>query len=368
MVKSNYEILGVPENASRNEIRSAFRNLALTHHADRGGQDEEFIIIKQAFEDLKSGKKFPDSLDEKQRKSKFFWGTDEEERLRQNTLLSNDVAREIKVAQEWIDALNRSDVTGIKLFGSNELGQIEIERKPTGALSIKGKFWAGKISHSNHVFMWGSMTSPYFLDTDISKTLIHLTQGTFKLMDPLENGYNIENGSHIIVDNGDIVCGNVNGIRQQVPHPTGRVGMSIIKEHFTKLEAPNGKIIAGDIRETVSLDAQEVLVLNLIDNVIVKGKKISVFGPKVSYDVFFELKEGGMIRFYDKGSGFDISDDAIIKLENGKEFFLDDLKTRKLIGFGGQEMTYEFLDGLEGSSGVIPSNWASKLSGLFKKN
>ena len=368
MVKSNYEILGVPENASRNEIRSAFRNLALTHHADRGGQDEEFIIIKQAFEDLKSGKKFPDSLDEKQRKSKFFWGTDEEERLRQNTLLSNDVAREIKVAQEWIDALNRSDVTGIKLFGSNELGQIEIERKPTGALSIKGKFWAGKISHSNHVFMWGSMTSPYFLDTDISKTLIHLTQGTFKLMDPLENGYNIENGSHIIVDNGDIVCGNVNGIRQQVPHPTGRVGMSIIKEHFTKLEAPNGKIIAGDVRETVSLDAQEVLVLNLIDNVIVKGKKISVFGPKVSYDVFFELKEGGMIRFYDKGSGFDISDDAIIKLENGKEFFLDDLKTRKLIGFGGQEMTYEFLDGLEGSSGVIPSNWASKLSGLFKKN
>ena len=50
MTKSNYEILGVPEHASRNEIRSAFRNLALTHHADRGGQDEEFIIIKQAFE------------------------------------------------------------------------------------------------------------------------------------------------------------------------------------------------------------------------------------------------------------------------------------------------------------------------------
>ena len=59
-----------------------------------------------------------------------------------------------------------------------------------------------------------------------------------------------------------------------------------------------------------------------------------------------------MIRFYDKGSGFDISDDAILKLENGKEFFLDDLKTRKLIGFGGRDMTYEFLDGLEESSGV----------------
>ena len=40
MVKSNYEILGITEGASRNEIRSAFRNLALTHHADRGGQYE----------------------------------------------------------------------------------------------------------------------------------------------------------------------------------------------------------------------------------------------------------------------------------------------------------------------------------------
>ena len=303
----------------------------------------------------------------KKRKSKFFWGTDEEERLRHNTLLSNDVAQEIKIAQEWIDALNRTDGTGIRLFGSNELGQIEIERKPTGALYVKGKFWAGKILHANPVFMWGSMTSPYFSDNEDSKTIIHLTEGTFKLMEPIENGYNIENGSHIIVDNGDIICGNVNGIRQQMPHPTGRVGMSITKEYFTKLEAPNGKIIAGDVHETVLLDAEEVLVLNLVDNVIVKGKKIFVFGQKVSYDVFFELKEGGIIRFYDKGSGFDISDDSILKLENGKEFFLDDLKTKKLIGFGGQDMTYEFLDKLEESSGMIPSNWTTKLSNLFKK-
>ena len=128
MAKSNYDILGIPEGASRNEIRSAFRSLALKHHADRGGQDEEFIIIKQAFEDLKVGKKYPDSLDEKKRKSKFFWGTDEEERLCHNTLLSNDIAQEIKVGQEWIDALERTDGTGVRLFGSKELGQIELER------------------------------------------------------------------------------------------------------------------------------------------------------------------------------------------------------------------------------------------------
>ena len=99
----------------------------------------------------------------------------------------------------------------------------------------------------------------------------------------------------------------------------------------------------------------------------VSGKKIQVFGSKVSYDVFIELKRDGILRFFDQGSGFDISDDAILKLENGKEFFLDELKNKKLIGFGGQNMTYDFLNSLENySSG---SNWSSKLSGLkfFKR-
>ena len=143
--------------------------------------------------------------------------------------------------------------------------------------------------------------------------------------------------------------------------------MSIEREHFSQLLAPNGKIIAGDARETVSLDADEIAVLNLVDNVKVSGKKIQVFGSKVSYDVFIELKRDGILRFFDQGSGFDISDDAILKLENGKEFFLDELKNKKLIGFGGQNMTYDFLDGLENYSNG--SNWSSKLSGLkfFKR-
>ena len=75
MVESNYQILGLKNNASRHEIRSAFRELALKHHSDRGGHDESFIKIKQAFEDLKAGKKFPDSPDEHARKSKFVFDT-----------------------------------------------------------------------------------------------------------------------------------------------------------------------------------------------------------------------------------------------------------------------------------------------------
>ena len=367
MRENNYDILGVPSGASKTQIRIAFRELALKHHSDRGGHDEYFIKIKQAFEDLKSGKKFPDSPEEREKKSKFFWGTDEEEKKRKNTLLSNDVAQEMNVAQEWLDALRRTETTGQRLFGSKDLGEIEIERKPSKAIAIKGKFWAGSLVHDSDVFMWGSITNPYFSDINKSKTHIHLTNGTFKMMEPLENGFNVENGARISVNHGDIICGNVNGIRDRIPDPDGRVGMSIEREHFSYLLAPNGKIIAGDVRETVSVEGDEIAVLNLVDNVKLKGRKIQVFGTKVSYDVFIELKKGGVLRFFDRGSGFDISDDAILKLESGKEFFLDELKNKKLIGFGGQDMTYDFLENLDNRTQT--SGWSSKLSSLkfFKK-
>ena len=367
MRENNYDILGVPSGASKTQIRIAFRELALKHHSDRGGHDEYFIKIKQAFEDLKSGKKFPDSPEEREKKSKFFWGTDEEEKKRKNTLLSNDVAQEMSVAQEWLDALRRTETTGQRLFGSKELGEIEIERKPSKAIAIKGKFWAGSLVHDSDVFMWCSITNPYFSDINKSKTHIHLTNGTFKMMEPLENGFNVENGARISVNHGDIICGNVNGIRDRIPDPDGRVGMSVEREHFSYLLAPNGKIIAGDVRETVSVEGDEIAVLNLVDNVKLKGRKIQVFGTKVSYDVFIELKKGGVLRFFDRGSGFDISDDAILKLESGKEFFLDELKNKKLIGFGGQDMTYDFLENLDNRTQT--SGWSSKLSSLkfFKK-
>ena len=50
MAESNYQILGLNDGATRQEIRAAFRVLALKHHSDRGGKDVSFIKIKQAFE------------------------------------------------------------------------------------------------------------------------------------------------------------------------------------------------------------------------------------------------------------------------------------------------------------------------------
>ena len=65
MVEANYDILGIVEGTTEKEIRDAFRRLALQFHSDRGGENEQFIKIKQAYDDLKIGKKYPDTDIEK---------------------------------------------------------------------------------------------------------------------------------------------------------------------------------------------------------------------------------------------------------------------------------------------------------------
>jgi hypothetical protein len=103
------------------------------------------------------------------------------------------------------------------------------------------------------------------------------------------------------------------------------------------------------------------MVINLEDDVKVKGHDISILGNKVTYDVEITLMKGGKIKFHDKGSGFDISDDAILQLENGKEFRLQDLKKSEMIGLGGAEISYDYLDnfGTKKQNGSKKS-WKSK--------
>lgn len=360
MVESNYDILGVRENASRGEIRDAFRRLVLEHHSDRGGDDEQFKKIKQAFDDLKLGKKYPDSPEAKKRKSRFYSGDSDEEKRKRNLILSKDVAREIKVAQEWAAALNRTGATDTKLFGSKELGQIEIERKATKALSIKGKFWAGNLTYDGPIIMWGSITNPYFSDKEEHKTRITVTNGKFSLIDPIENGYVIENGAKITVENGDIIVGDVFGKKELLPDPSGRVGMFITKKYVTELVAPKGKIVAGIVSNTVKLEADTIMVVNLVDNVKISGKNISILGNKITYDCEIELKQGGKLKFHDHGSGFDISDDAVLRLENGKKFWLGDLKHEEMIGYGGAEIAYDYLDGKGSQPNHKGRRWSSK--------
>jgi molecular chaperone DnaJ len=48
-----YEILGVDKGASPDEIKKAFRRAAVEHHPDRGGSEEKFKEINEAYEVLK---------------------------------------------------------------------------------------------------------------------------------------------------------------------------------------------------------------------------------------------------------------------------------------------------------------------------
>jgi curved DNA-binding protein CbpA len=328
MVESNYDILGITEGSTEKEIRDGFRRLALQFHSDKGGDNIQFIKIKQAYEDLKTGKKYPDTDIEKLRKSRVFSGDSEEDIRRKNRILGKELSKEMQVAQEWAAALNRSNSTASRLFGSKTLGEIELERKANGALSIKGNFMAGELSYDGPIIMQGNITSPSW--TEEFRTKIHLTKGDFKFVDPIENKYKIENGAKIIVDNGNAVIGNIFGRKYKVQDPEGRVGIYLTQEHRTKILAPRGKIIAENAVNTVDLEADTIIALNLEDDVKIKGREILLYGNKITYDVIIELKKDGIIRFFESFSVQGISNDVKIRLENGKEIRLFDIKTKKI--------------------------------------
>jgi len=52
-----YQILGVSRNASDEEIKTAYRSLARTHHPDKGGDKEHFQKIQEAYEHLSNPQK-----------------------------------------------------------------------------------------------------------------------------------------------------------------------------------------------------------------------------------------------------------------------------------------------------------------------
>jgi curved DNA-binding protein len=56
-MKNYYDTLGVSETASDNEIKTAFRKLAAKHHPDKGGNENKFKEINEAYDVLKNTKK-----------------------------------------------------------------------------------------------------------------------------------------------------------------------------------------------------------------------------------------------------------------------------------------------------------------------
>ena len=52
-----YNTLGIPKNASEAEIKSAYRKMAMKHHPDRGGDEQAFKAVNEAYETLSDPEK-----------------------------------------------------------------------------------------------------------------------------------------------------------------------------------------------------------------------------------------------------------------------------------------------------------------------
>src|SRR3989344_3456310 len=52
MAKNYYEVLGIAKNASKDDIKKAFRKLAQKHHPDKGGDEAKFKEITEAYSTL----------------------------------------------------------------------------------------------------------------------------------------------------------------------------------------------------------------------------------------------------------------------------------------------------------------------------
>lgn len=57
MSKDYYKILGISKNATDEEIKKAYRKLALKYHPDRGGDTEKFKEINEAYQVLSNPQK-----------------------------------------------------------------------------------------------------------------------------------------------------------------------------------------------------------------------------------------------------------------------------------------------------------------------
>jgi curved DNA-binding protein CbpA len=56
-----YSILGLPQNASRDAVKKAYRRLAMQYHPDKNPSPDakqKFILLTEAYDGLMSGKKF----------------------------------------------------------------------------------------------------------------------------------------------------------------------------------------------------------------------------------------------------------------------------------------------------------------------
>tara|TARA_A100001011_G_C14253715_1_gene819097 strand:+ start:608 stop:1435 length:828 start_codon:yes stop_codon:yes gene_type:complete len=56
-MSTHYDTLGVPQSASDQEIKKAYKKLAMQYHPDKGGDSEQFQKINEAYDSIKTAEK-----------------------------------------------------------------------------------------------------------------------------------------------------------------------------------------------------------------------------------------------------------------------------------------------------------------------
>ncbi len=94
--KNYYKELGVPRNASKSEIKSAYRFLAKKYHPDTGGSNDKFLAIQLAWETLNDPQKkikYDESLSFQEKSDNRYdnWSLEIKSNSNSSTIKDNDI-------------------------------------------------------------------------------------------------------------------------------------------------------------------------------------------------------------------------------------------------------------------------------------
>ena len=177
-MKDYYKILGVPENASEEEIKKAFRKLAFKHHPDRNPGNE-----KQAEEKFKEINEAYAVLSDKQKRQQYdfakkgqFAGYDT--RYRGFQYSQQDIFRDTFSNQATFDELSRMFAQGGLRFDQDFLNQVffggrgfvfQFFTTPGGASQRAYGFGGGAPNQGYHPYTGVSTYQPTWIERITSK-------------------------------------------------------------------------------------------------------------------------------------------------------------------------------------------------------